>query len=1246
MKWLRRLFLGLEGVVLLVVAAAAFGAWWLVATEQGFAWLMARIPASSGLRIESPGGSLIREWQFARLVYEGEDLRLEAERVRATGNVFALLLGRVSLSELRVERFSVELGGEDKPPSPPKRLALPIGLRIAHAEIAQFDFANRTQHLHFSDLKLEYEGGPSGHRVRSLTAATPWGEAALQGEIAAAPPFTLSGAASLLMPGGEPLAAGVELGGELEHIRAEAAASVRGVAIRGRAEIAPFQELRVQSMEAHVDPVDIARFAAGLPHTALELHLTAREHARDRLSGSIGIANHMAGALDRERLPLASAASRFEASLDRLRLEELSVDTGGGTLFGRAEATRAGGDLVVQGKGIDLHAFAAKARNTALQGPLRFAWSSEGQSLQAKLEQSDMSVALDALRRGDAIELKSFEAQANGGKASGSGRIELARAMPFQANLVFSGLDPSRFGDYPAGMLNGTARAKGEAREPRRVDGEWNIERSQLLGRPFTSKGSASVQGERVAQVEALVRYGSSDGTARGSFGRAADELRIVLNIPKLAELVGTVSGSARGDGRLTGSWSNPVLSMRARAEQLRGPQGMSAAALEANAALGRSLAAPFEFRILARKVGVRGLELEQVLLQSAGTVSAHEASIATRATGIEFDAVLRGGWDEARGWSGQIVSMRNRGVYPLALTSPARLEASPTHAHLGRLEASLGDGRLLVRELDWQSGRLASNGEFRGLPAQWIVWATDMAQRVESTMLLDGSWSLATRDYLEGTVSLRRSGGDLRLPGSTPIVVGLQRLAVEGRFVKGQLTASVDASSKIGSVSGEASISPVAGASGLGFEADSPLAFRVDFNLAEVEPIANLFITQARVGGRVSASLGGGGTLAEPKVTGTVSLDAMSVAMPSYGVYLSGGRLRALLERDAVLISELSMQSGDGELTGAGSVPLHANQGGLDLAWQARNFRVLERPDMRLVVSGDGAVRLGEKVHTGKLVLSGQLRANQGRFDLGQDSLPKLGDDVVVLGRTRANGSSMKVPIALDLSFDLGDQLAVKGYGFEGRIGGQLRLSSDESGEPLAYGKLVAVNSTFEAYGQRLQVDPGALVFDGPIRNPALQVTAWRRNQAVEAGVQLTGTVRNPQVQLVSNPAVPDGEKLSWLVLGRAPSEANRADLGLLQTAASAMFARGNSVPATTRLARAFGFDELAFRGGSDLSGRVVALGKRLSDRLYVTYEQGLGTVATNLVKLDYILTQRFSVRAEAGTASGLGLFYRFSWD
>ena len=89
-------------------------------------------------------------------------------------------------------------------------------------------------------------------------------------------------------------------------------------------------------------------------------------------------------------------------------------------------------------------------------------------------------------------------------------------------------------------------------------------------------------------------------------------------------------------------------------------------------------------------------------------------------------------------------------------------------------------------------------------------------------------------------------------------------------------------------------------------------------------------------------------------------------------------------------------------------------------------------------------------------------------------------------------------------------------------------------------------------------------------------------------------------------------------------------------------------------RIASRLGLDEVTVRSTSDLATKnstdtttnVVALGKRLSDKLYVSFEQAIGATAEYLVKLDYSLTQRISVRGQTGTTSGVGLFYRYSWD
>ena len=89
-----------------------------------------------------------------------------------------------------------------------------------------------------------------------------------------------------------------------------------------------------------------------------------------------------------------------------------------------------------------------------------------------------------------------------------------------------------------------------------------------------------------------------------------------------------------------------------------------------------------------------------------------------------------------------------------------------------------------------------------------------------------------------------------------------------------------------------------------------------------------------------------------------------------------------------------------------------------------------------------------------------------------------------------------------------------------------------------------------------------------------------------------------------------------------------------------------GGSEPSLQRsFAARFGLDELGVRSSSQLQSNVVALGKRY-DKLYLSFERSISTTTEYLVKLDYSLTQRVSLRGQTGTTSGVGVFYRYSWD
>jgi translocation and assembly module TamB len=246
-----------------------------------------------------------------------------------------------------------------------------------------------------------------------------------------------------------------------------------------------------------------------------------------------------------------------------------------------------------------------------------------------------------------------------------------------------------------------------------------------------------------------------------------------------------------------------------------------------------------------------------------------------------------------------------------------------------------------------------------------------------------------------------------------------------------------------------------------------------------------------------------------------------------------------------------------------------------------------------------------------------------------------------------------------------------------DARLGGELTLSGVLPAAPRVRGLVDVRDGTFSAYGRRLEITRGLIRFAGELDNPVLDIVAMRRDQQVEAGVSVTGSALAPRIRLVSEPDLPEAQKLAWLVLGmglddvsnagqaRALSEAalallGRSDEGLiagltqrLGIDAVSLGATGNSPRdrlGTARLAppipgasTSSGVSSSAAAGAARQD--VVTVSKRLSSRLTLSYERGLSGL-WNLVRLQYDISRRLSLRAQSGTENALDLLYFWWFD
>ena len=82
-----------------------------------------------------------------------------------------------------------------------------------------------------------------------------------------------------------------------------------------------------------------------------------------------------------------------------------------------------------------------------------------------------------------------------------------------------------------------------------------------------------------------------------------------------------------------------------------------------------------------------------------------------------------------------------------------------------------------------------------------------------------------------------------------------------------------------------------------------------------------------------------------------------------------------------------------------------------------------------------------------------------------------------------------------------MGEKLRIRGRGLDAGLRGELHITSP-GGRLNVDGSLRAVNGTYQAYGQKLGIDRGVLIFVGPIENPRLDIEATRPNLDVRVGV------------------------------------------------------------------------------------------------------------------------------------------------
>ncbi len=437
----------------------------------------------------------------------------------------------------------------------------------------------------------------------------------------------------------------------------------------------------------------------------------------------------------------------------------------------------------------------------------------------------------------------------------------------------------------------------------------------------------------------------------------------------------------------------------------------------------------------------------------------------------------------------------------------------------------------------------------------------------------------------------------------------------------------------------------PIADYGQLRGEVDTSLETQVlkgegEFAFNRLELIEVFVSDLQQIDGSANGEFQLGGTWDHPKIQARMAVVDASAKVPAAGISLENIQLMANSRPDGYIEFNGQARSGPGDIEIRGRI-LMVSELAVTATLKGSQFLVADLPEARVLLSPQLELNATREL----VEVNGKVHVPEAKIDLKTSLFPSqepdmvsVSPDEVIIGRP-VEPKKRAMNISTNVLVTLGDKVYFNGYGVESQLQGELRLSSWK-GVPKAEGVIEVVKGKFAAYGQKLDIDSGRIIFNGPVDNPGLDIEVARRfrREQITITLNIGGSAREPVIKISSDPSMPEEEALSYLITGR--SLQNR----------SSMTSTGSMEKQLTNALGSLGLGYLKKLGLSEYAEvefeeGFVMLGRYLTPDLYVGYAvdvfDGLGEAVVR-----YRLTEYLTLEGRYGESQSGDIFYTIETD
>ncbi|MFQ6371045.1 translocation/assembly module TamB domain-containing protein [Shewanella sp. YIC-542] len=1245
LRWSLRLLVYVPLLLLLLVAL-------LVGTGPGtHLTLVLAEQLVPGLQLSYQNGAINGQLQLKQASWQMPGVSVRSGPLRLQWRPACLLQAQVCVDELHLDHIQVlvdtaALPTTAKPDTdePQAALQLPVGIQLQSASLQQVKVQVDQMQFNAGQLMLSANWQKNGLWVNRLSSH---GLHVMLPNSASAPD-----AATATAPVAQPewpLA-------HLPEIRLPFAVNVQTAQLNdSHITIGPYQqalsELTLQG-SFHDEQLTVQRLA--LNH----------EYGQGELHGDIRFLGHypmqLQAKVDIEHLPQLPGLTTQHVTLDvhgSLAQLETRLQLAGeqqATLHGKIDLSR------------DTLPYQLELENARLHWPLvnpqyiasDFALQSDGTlarqnaSLKGQLTTPWLAnAALEAalVHQKQQLAVSHFKASTPAGQLTLQGSLDYAKGFAWQAKLGVEELDLAQLSldvddiHIPDSSISGQLQTHGHLH-----DKQWLValENADLKGSaaktPFVLSGNFSIDQQWHVQSRALqLTAFNSSLWLDGSAGKHWD-LDSRLHVQELALLYPEAQGQLQLTAKVQGDGQHPQLQIKGQARHL---QFMDYTLAQAQI---QGDYAPldehdFTLQLTGDELTLAGQTMDKLTLDANGNLYRQQARLSTQGE-QSLQAILSNRYlPEQQQLALSVSELQLSSMLgQWQLTAPANVQwdlekqqgqLSPFCLHTQANQLCL---QRPVALADKGQAQLAYQGEPGQLLSPWLP--EGVAWQGKATMAASLDWQPDSKP--EATVQLDIAPGVITVPNG-------RKAAAPIAFDGGYVTAVLDSqqlTTRVAFTAGE--ILQLHGDMAVGVSPEHPLQGHIRMQRIQLQPLQKLVPQLHTLQGVVDGDIGISGSLQNPLFSGQLQLSDAELVSINNPTQIKQLQLKLQFAgQHATLDGHWQMGDGDAKMQGDVRWPDGRFQGNLTLKGQS--LTVIEPPLAILQVSPDIQLSFAPD----KLHVSGQVDIPSGKISIVPlpDGGVALSDDVV-FDDTIAKAQARTTPMAIsaDLALNVGNKVAIDGYGLKGMLRGTLKLQQQAYKPAQLFGNIRVLNGSYRFLGQTLSIATGELQFAGPPQMPNLNVEAVRtiKEEDVIAGVRITGTPLKPVVTLFSNPAKEQAEILSYIVQGRGyDSSQNNA---LMLSAAMAISgqvtgggqALSNLGNTAAGLVETFGFSNVQLDANDD--GKV-AISGYLGKNLMLKYGVGVFTPGYEMTVRYYLLSRLYLESVTNAVGQSLDIYYSF---